>query len=161
MDHHEYQAKELLKRYNVPVQEGIPVDTPQAAEEAYKNLKVSSAASTNQSGAVTVSFDVTNTGKRAGAEVAQVYVGDQHSGVPRPPKELKGFAKIFLNAGETKRVAIGLDQRAFSYYDVAGHQWKLTPGDFDIYVGPSSGEIALTGKTTLATAIASRSGSKF
>ena len=128
---------------------------------AYKNLKVSPGASTNQSVAVTVSFDVTNTGKRAGAEVAQVYVGDQHSGVPRPPKELKGFAKIFLNAGETKRVAIGLDQRAFSYYDVAGHQWKLTPGDFDIYVGPSSGEIALTGKTTLATAIASSSGSKF
>ena len=106
--------------------------------------------------AVTVSFDVTNTGRYAGAEVAQVYVGDQHAKVPRPPKELKGFAKVFLNVGETKRVVIMLNQRAFSYYDVAGHQWSLAPGDFNIYVGPSSGQIALTGKTTLALAVASK-----
>lgn len=120
---------------------------------AYKNLKIAPG-STNQ--LVTVSFDVTNTGKRTGAEIAQVYVGDRHAGVPRPPKELKGFTKIFLNPGETKRAAITLDQRAFSYYDVTAHQWTMAPGDFDIYVGHSSSEIELTGKTTLASAVASK-----
>lgn len=121
---------------------------------AYKNLDTSSSASTNQ--LVKVSFDLTNTGKRAGAEVAQVYVGDRHTKAPRPPKELKGFAKVFLNPGETERVSITLDQRAFSYYDVTGHQWTIAPGDFDIYVGPSSGQIELAGKTTLASAVASK-----
>jgi beta-glucosidase len=121
---------------------------------AYKNLDTSSIASTNQ--LVKVSFDLTNTGKRAGAEVAQVYVGDRHAKTPRPPKELKGFAKVFLNPGETKRVSITLDQRAFSYYDVTGHRWTMAPGDFDIYVGASSGQIELTGKTTLASAAASK-----
>ena len=121
---------------------------------AYKHLDISSSAETNQ--LVTVSFDVTNTGKRAGAEVAQVYVGDRHAGVPRPPKELKGFAKLFLKPEETKRASITLDQRAFSYYDVTGHRWTMAPGDFDIYVGPSSSQIELTGKTTLAPAVASK-----
>ena len=66
---------------------------------AYKNLSVSSPSA---SGDVEVHFDVTNAGNRAGAEVAQVYVGDRHSSVPRPVKELKGFSKVNLNAGETK-----------------------------------------------------------
>jgi len=120
----------------------------------YKNLKVSSIPSSNPS--VNVSFDVTNTGKRAGAEVAQVYVGDHHASVPRPPKELKGFAKIFLHPGETRKVSITLDQRAFSYYDVSGHQWTVAPGDFDIYAGHSSAQIELTGKVALPSAVAAK-----
>jgi beta-glucosidase len=119
---------------------------------AYKNLKISSGRSANPSAGVTVSFDVTNTGKRAGAEVAQVYVGDQHATVPRPPKELKGFGKALLNPGETKHMVITLDDRAFSYYDVDKREWVLAPGDFNIYVGPSSGQIVLSGKTTLVSA---------
>jgi beta-glucosidase len=97
-----------------------------------------------------VSFDVTNTGKRAGAEVAQVYVGDTHTKLPRPAKELKGFAKVELKPGETKRVKVMLNKRALSYYDADAKQWRAEPGDFDVLVGPSSAQIELRGKLTLS-----------
>jgi beta-glucosidase len=113
---------------------------------AFKNLTVSPASGDQP---ITVAFDVSNTGARSGAEVAQVYVGDRHAKVPRPVKELKGFAKVELNPGESKRVQIMLDRRAFSYYDVENHSWTVAPGEFDIYVARSSAEIELTGKTTL------------
>lgn len=93
-----------------------------------------------------VSFDVTNKGKRDGAEVAQVYVADRHSRAPRPAKELKGFAKVSLHPGETRRVTVNLDQRALSYYDAAAKQWRTDPGEFEILVGHSSEQIDLRGK---------------
>jgi beta-glucosidase len=113
---------------------------------AYKNLMVTPAAGSENA---TVAFDVTNTGTRAGADVAQVYVGDKHASVPRPVKELKGFARVELNPGETKHVEVSLNRRAFSYYDVKGHQWTVAPGDFDIYVARSAADIELTGKLNL------------
>jgi beta-glucosidase len=115
---------------------------------AYKHLKVSP--ETFAPGQpVTVTFDLTNTGKRPGAEVAELYVGDRHSRIERPLKELKGFARVQLNPGETRQVTLTLDQRAFSYYDVDKHDWTATSGDFEVLVGPSSASIALTGKVTL------------
>jgi beta-glucosidase len=101
-------------------------------------------------GAYEVTFEVTNTGKRAGAEVAQLYIGDSHASVPRPPKELKGFAKIELKPGETKSVTLALDARAFTYYDVKDKLWRADPGDFDVLVGRSSASIELKGKISLA-----------
>jgi beta-glucosidase len=98
---------------------------------------------------VTVAFDVTNSGKRAGSEISQVYVGDRHAPVPRPVKELKGFAKVDLGPGQSKHLEVTLDRRAFSYYDVQNHKWTVAPGDFDIYVAHSSAEIQLTGKTSV------------
>ncbi len=99
---------------------------------------------------VTVSFDVTNTGSREGAEVGEVYVSDTHASVPRPVKELKGFGKVDLKPGETKTISVKLNDRSFSYYDVAKKAWVAEPGDFGILVGSSSAKIELTGKTTLA-----------
>lgn len=116
---------------------------------AYRNLSVSPA-SANLSQPVTVSFDVTNTGSSAAAEVAQVYIGDAHSAVPRPPRELKGFSKVYLKPGEARHVSIPLDARSFSYYDVKSHDWKADPGVFSIYVGRSDGDFPLQGKLTLA-----------
>ena len=113
---------------------------------AYKNLSVSSARSGDQ--LVTVSFDVTNTGHRAAAEVAEVYVGEPHATVPRPVKELKGFTKVQLNAGETRRVSVTLDRRAFAYYNVKNHDWTVDAGEFNVYVGSSSARIELTAKIT-------------
>ncbi len=113
----------------------------------YSNLAVSPGESDD--GNVQVSFDLTNTGRRAGAEVAQVYVADTHSGVPRPLKELKGFAKVNLKPGETQRVTIELDRRSFSYYDVDAKAWHAAPGTFDVLVGRSSAAIELRGKLTL------------
>jgi len=113
---------------------------------AYKNLTISHPSSDQQ---VTVAFDVTNTGTRAGAEVAEVFVGDRHAPVPRPVKELKGFKKVGLSPGETKNVSVTLDRRAFSYYDVKSHAWTVAPGDFDLFVARSAADIELTGKVTL------------
>jgi beta-glucosidase len=64
-------------------------------------------------------------------------------------KELKGFAKINLRPGETRRVAVALDRRAFSYYDAATKEWRAEPGEYDVLVGRSAGEIELRGKFTL------------
>ena len=114
---------------------------------AYRNLSVTRAGSS-----VAVSFDIANTGKREGDEVAQVYVGDKHANVPRPAKELKGFAKIHLRPGETRHVTVKLDRRSFSYYDVDLKQWHMDPGEFDILVGQSVEQIELRGKLVLKEA---------
>lgn len=87
---------------------------------------------------VTVSFNVANTGKVAGAEVAQLYVSDPSATVKRPERELKGFKKVSLNPGEIKNITLSLDARAFSYWDEATHNWKIDPGKFTILVGDSS-----------------------
>jgi beta-glucosidase len=100
-----------------------------------------------------ISFDVKNTGSNEGADVAQVYVGDTHAKVPRPAKELKGFTKVSLRAGETKRVTVLLDGRALTYYDAKGKQWQADAGDFEVLVGRSSEQIELRGKLTLASAL--------
>jgi beta-glucosidase len=94
---------------------------------------------------------VKNTGTREGADVAEVYVGDTHTTkVARPLKELKGFVKVSLRPGETRRVSVLLDRRAFSYYyDAAARQWRADPGDFDLLVARSSEQIELRGKLTL------------
>ena len=97
-----------------------------------------------------MSFDVANTGNQDGAEVAQVYVADKHSKVERPAKELKGFVKVNLRAGEKQRVRLKLDKRALSYYDVQSKQWRVDPGDFEVLVGSSSEDIRLRGRLSLA-----------
>jgi beta-glucosidase len=115
----------------------------------YSDLQIAPAEKGSQ-GELAVSFAVTNAGSREGAEVAQVYVSDAHAPVPRPPKELKAFARIALRPGETKRVTLILNRRAFSYYDVDGHGWTAAPGEFGILVGSSSTDIRLRGKYALA-----------
>ncbi|MFN0028121.1 MAG: glycoside hydrolase family 3 C-terminal domain-containing protein [Acidimicrobiales bacterium] len=92
-------------------------------------------------GVVRVVLDVTNVGERPGAEVVQLYVGDDEASVARPPKELKGFAKVFLQPGETHRVHIDLDERAFSFWDPAMGGWRLEPGRFSLLAGASSRDI--------------------
>ena len=103
---------------------------------SFANLKVPSSASSGSS--VEVSFDVTNTGKTSGAEVAQLYVSDPSTKVQRPERELKGFEKVRLAPGETKHVTINLDSRAFSYWSDTTHSWTIDPGKFVILVGDSS-----------------------
>lgn len=111
----------------------------------YANLAIKS----DGQGQVRVTFDVSNQGRREGAEVAQVYVGDRHAPVPRPPKELKGFAKVQLAPGKSQRVQVTLDRRAFSYFDDKAMAWKVAPGVFDILVGSSSQQIELRGKVRI------------
>jgi beta-glucosidase len=116
----------------------------------FRNLKITPAA-TAMTGdqKVTVTFTVKNSGGRDGAEVAQVYVHEVAAKVERPYKELKGFEKVFLKAGETKTVTVALDRRAFSYYDVSKKAWVADPGSFEVLVGASSKDIMLKGTVVL------------
>lgn len=118
---------------------------------SYTNLSIKPLSNNESGPRYEVSFDVKNTGTSEGADVAQVYVGDKQTRVPRPAKELKGFVKVNLRPGETRRVSVVLDGRALSYYEVKSKQWRAEPGDFNVFVGRSSEQIELRGKLTLAT----------
>jgi beta-glucosidase len=105
----------------------------------YANLSITAGAA----GRVAVSADVTNTGTRSGAEVVQLYVGDPAPG--EPPAQLKGFTKVTLAPGATAHVSFTLDSRAFSYWDVGTHGWRVAGGTYRIDVGASSRDFRLRG----------------
>jgi len=111
---------------------------------AYSGMQVQSTGSS-----ATVTFTVTNTGKVAGAEVAQLYVHQEKSLLPRPQKELKAFDKLFLQPGEKKQVTLKLNQEAFQYFNDVTNSWVMEKGNYNILVGGSSQEIKLTGTATL------------
>lgn len=113
-------------------------------EFTYGNLKVVP----NGKGA-TVTFTVKNSGKKAGAEVAQLYIAPQNPLLPRPRKELKGFEKIFLQPGETRQVRILLGEDAFQYYNDVQNAWKRDAGRYGIQIGSSSRDIRLKGEMVL------------
>ena len=94
-------------------------------------------------------FTLTNTGRVDGAEVAQLYVGKKDAQVFRPAKELKGFAKVFLKAGESKTIAIPLDDRAFRYFNIKTNQFEVEGGEYQIMVGASVADIRLTGTVSV------------
>jgi beta-glucosidase len=119
----------------------------------YKALSVSPktiSLSERSSQTVSVDFHVTNTGQRAGAEVAELYVGfPQTSAVPEPPKQLKGFAKLQLQPGETGHVRLELNARDFSYWNTKDHRWAILPGVYKMMVGSSSRDILLRGQVSI------------
>ncbi len=88
-----------------------------------------------------VSFDVTNTGKHAGATVAQLYVSPASSNVERPAKELKAYERVMLNPGETRHVAVKLNPRSFSYFDLKSSAWQADAGTYHLLLGDSSQHI--------------------
>jgi beta-glucosidase len=103
---------------------------------------------------VNVTFDVTNTGSRKGAEVAQVYVSDihaDHAKVERPERELKGFERVSLEPGETKHVSVALDARAFAYWNTSASKWTIDPGKFTVHVGDSVENTPLSGSVDLTS----------
>ncbi|MBR4978884.1 MAG: glycoside hydrolase family 3 C-terminal domain-containing protein [Bacteroidales bacterium] len=88
-----------------------------------------------------VSIDVTNSGKVAGKEVVQLYIGDEEAYLDRPVKELKGFKKVHLEPGETKTVEFVIEPDMLKFFDDAKHEWVLEKGKFTAYVGSSSKDI--------------------
>lgn len=116
---------------------------------AFSDLKV---ASSVQSGAadhfaVQVELTVTNTGSRAGSEVVQLYVSLPDIGLTTPRLQLRAFAKARdLAPGESKRVVLGLDKYAVSYWDTTGQQWRAPKGAYGVHVGQSSEDIVLEGE---------------
>ena len=107
---------------------------------AYSDLKVN---------ADKVTFTLTNTGSRAGAEIAQLYVAKPDATVFRPAKELKGFTKVFLKAGESKTVTIPLDDKTFRYWNVATDSWEVEGGSYQLLVGASVQDIRLQTTVTV------------
>ncbi len=101
---------------------------------AYSGLQV------NKDG---VSFEIKNTGKYDGKEIAQLYVGLKESEIIRPTKELKGFVKVELKAGESKRVSIPFDDKTFRYFNTKTNSWEVEKGAYDLYIGSSSRDIQL------------------
>ena len=102
----------------------------------YSNLKI------NKDG---VDFEIKNVGDVKGKEIAQLYVDLEQSKIIRPTKELKGFAKVELEPGETKKVHIAFDDKTFRYFNVKTNKWEVEKGNYDIYVGASSMDILLKG----------------
>lgn len=93
---------------------------------------------------ITFTVPVTNTGDVAGAEVVQLYISDPKCTVERPSKELKGFAKVFLQPGETKNVTLEISKDDLSYFNADNHEWTVEPGEFKALVGPASDDIKTT-----------------
>jgi len=98
---------------------------------------------------LTVSVDITNTGKCEGTEIVQFYVRDEKASIPRPLKELKGFDKVTLSPGETKTVTVHLPPRAFQFWHPDRNQWFAEPGIFEILIAASATDIRLTEKIEL------------
>ena len=107
---------------------------------AYSDLKVKEDCAT---------FTITNTGDRDGAEIAQLYVAKPDAKIFRPAKELKGFAKVFLKAGESKTVTIPLDDKAFRYWNTSSGHWEREGGTYQILIGASVQDIRLTAELSV------------
>jgi len=135
----------------------MPVQFPFGHGETYTTFAYSqpevSASTFKDEDGLTVSVSVTNTGTVAGKEVVQVYVHDHKSALVRPAKELKGFAKVELQPGETRTMTIPLDFRAFAYYHPGYRQWVTEDGEFDILIGASSADIRCTETVTLQSSL--------
>lgn len=90
---------------------------------------------------ITFTVSVKNTGSKDGAEVVQLYISDKKSSLERPMKELKGFEKVYLKAGEEKNVTFTIDKTALSFFDPVKHDWVAEPGTFEALIGASSADI--------------------
>ncbi len=108
----------------------------------YSNLKLVPGTNAEQP-LLSAEFDLTNTGQRPGAEVAELYIHQRHPSLARPEQELKGFQKVGLKPGETRRVSVPLDRTAFAFYDDRQHHWRAEADEFEIRVGSSSRDLPL------------------
>ena len=100
-----------------------------------------------------IKFTIKNTGNRDGAEIAQMYIGKSESGLIRPKKELKGFKKVWIKAGESADVEIPFDDKTFRYFSTVSNKWEIEGGEYEIYVGGNVRDIELTGRITKAGTI--------
>ena len=147
--YHYYPARErntdhregLFMGYRYYNTAGIPVKYPFGYGLSYTTFAYGDLKVTDQG----VSFTLTNTGDRDGAETAQLYVGLPGSKIYRAKRELKGFAKVFLKAGETKEVTIPFDEYTFRYWNVKTNKWEVEGGSYAIEIGRSVEDIALQG----------------
>ncbi|MBR3428566.1 MAG: glycoside hydrolase family 3 C-terminal domain-containing protein [Clostridia bacterium] len=123
----------------------VPVLFPFGFGMSYTSFEYSGLKATDKA----ATFTLKNTGDRDGAEVAQLYVHAKAPSVYRPVKELKGFAKVFLKAGESKEVTIPLDDKAFRYWNSKTNRFETDGGEYEILIGASVADIKLTGAVSV------------
>lgn len=141
-------AEDILVGYRYFDTKKKPVLFPFGYGLSYTTFKygkaTASATTISDDGTITITVPVTNTGKVAGKEVVQLYIGDDKASVIRPTKELKAFAKVSLAPGETKTVSLTIKTDDLKFFDETSHAWKVEPGTFKAYIGASSADIKST-----------------
>ena len=148
-----FPAKERTAEYRESVFVGyryfetanVPVLFPFGFGLSYTTFEYSDLSVTDKE----ATFTLKNTGSMDGAEVAQLYVSKTDGEVFRPAKELKGFAKVLLKAGESKKVTIKLDDKAFRYFNVKTNKFEIEGGEWSILIGASAADIKLSGKVSV------------
>ena len=138
----EYYDEGVFIGYRWYSSRNIPVQYPFGYGLSYTTFAISDAALKPSREGFTVGVTLTNTGDCAGAEVVQLYICDTEASVERPVKELKGFEKVFLQPGQSRRVKFTVDREDLSFFDAAAHEWVAEKGEFHALVGTSSEDIA-------------------
>lgn len=143
----EYYDEGVFIGYRWYTSKDVPVQYPFGFGLSYTSFELDgarlSASSIKAGKPVRLSVTIKNTGTVAGAEVVQLYVNDVESSVERPARELKGFQKVFLQPGESKKLSFTINPGDLSFFDAASHDWKQEPGDFHILVGTSSEDLPI------------------
>ncbi len=151
----EYYDEGVFVGYRWYASQGIPVQFPfghglsyttfryDGARLSKSSVKCSGSFDTESGGdtVLTASVNISNTGERDGAEVVQVYIAPPAGGAERPVKELRGFEKVAIKAGESARVSVSIPRRAFSRFDAQAHRWVVDPGTWTVLIGSSSEDI--------------------
>ena len=137
----EYYDEGVFIGYRWYSSKGIPVCYPFGHGLSYSTFEISDARVKKSGDGFKVSAVLKNTGSVAGAEVVQLYVSDTEASVERPVKELKGFEKVYLNPGESRRITFTLDRQSLSFFDATQHAWVAEPGEFRALIGTSSEDI--------------------
>lgn len=142
-------AEDIFVGYRWYEAKDVPVLYPFGHGLSYVDFEYSDLTLKSSAKGVKVSFNLTNTGGMEAEEVIQIYAGRPESAITRPEKELAGFQRVTLQAGETKNVMVDIDKEVFRHWDEASDWWTVEKGAADFYVGSSSDDIRLTGKTTI------------
>ena len=142
-------AEDIFVGYRWYEAKDVPVLYPFGHGLSYVDFEYSDLTLKSSAKGVKVSFNITNTGGMEAEEVVQIYAGRPESVITRPEKELAGFQRVTLQAGETKNVTVDIDKEVFRHWDEASDWWTVEKGAADFFVGSSSDDIRLTGKTTI------------
>jgi beta-glucosidase len=142
-------AEDIFVGYRWYEAKDVPVLYPFGHGLSYVDFEYSDLTLKSSAKGVKVSFNITNTGGMEAEEVVQIYAGRPESVITRPEKELAGFQRVTLQAGETKNVTVDIDKEVFRHWDEASDWWAVEKGAADFFVGSSSDDIRLTGKTTI------------
>lgn len=137
----EYYTEGIFVGYRWYDTKGIAVQYPFGHGLSYTSFEISDASVKKSGKGFKVSATLKNTGERAGAEVVQLYIRDSEASVERPSKELKGFEKIYLEPGASRRLEFSIGQEALSFFDADAHRWVAEPGEFHALLGTSSADI--------------------